>query len=140
VAPPESAAQCNDGTAFRVVAGRYLGDLTANQEAPCTGDATALHQMRIALTRLRTAILFCSPMIDDAKFTQLRGELKWLNSHLGVVRDLDVAIERLKAVSKKQAQAISNYQSWNERRADSHRHLAQALQRTALTPTPARGT
>jgi CHAD domain-containing protein len=114
-------------TAFRVVAGRYLRDLTANQEATCAGDATALHQMRIALTRLRAAILFFSPMIDDAKLTQLRSELKWLNSHLGVVRDLDVAIERLKAVSRKQAQAISNYQSWNERRTDSHRHLAQAL-------------
>jgi CHAD domain-containing protein len=114
-------------TAFRVLASRYLADLTANQEATCAGDTTALHQMRIALTRLRTAILFFSPMIDDAKLTQIKRELKWLNSHLGVVRDLDVAIERLKDISKKRSQAMSCYQSWEEKRADSHRHLAQAL-------------
>jgi hypothetical protein len=33
--------------------------------------------------------------------SQLRSELKWLNSHLGVVRDLDVAIERLKGCQQK---------------------------------------
>ena len=54
-------------TAFRVVARRYLGDLTANHEATCKGDPVALHQMRIALTRLRTAILFFSPMVVDTQ-------------------------------------------------------------------------
>ena len=83
--------------------------------------------MRIALTRLRTAIWFFSPMVDDPQRTRIRDELKWLNAHLGVVRDLDVAIERLKAVSKQRPQAISYYQHCNEKRADSHRHLARAL-------------
>jgi CHAD domain-containing protein len=114
-------------TAFRVVARRHLGDLIANHEATCRGDPGALHQMRIALTRLRTAILFFSPMVDDPRRTRIRDELKWLNAHLGVVRDLDVAIERLKAVSKQRPQAISYYQHCNEKRADSQRHLARAL-------------
>src|SRR5713226_3747819 len=113
--------------AFRVVARRHLGDLTANHEATCRGDPGALQQMRIALTRLRTAIWFFSPMVDDPQRTRIRDELKWLNAHLGVVRDLDVAIERLKAVSKQQPQAISYYQHCNEKRADSQRHLARAL-------------
>src|ERR1022692_4425010 len=56
--------------------------------------------------------------------TQIRDELKWLNSHLGAVRDLDVAIERLKTDNKQQPPA---YRSWNENRADNHRHLARAL-------------
>lgn len=114
-------------TAFRVVARRCLGDLTASHQATCKGDPTALHQMRIALTRLRAAILFFSPMVADSKRMQIRAELKWLNTHLGVVRDLDVAIERLKAVSKQQPHAISNYRSWNGKRADSYRYLARAL-------------
>jgi CHAD domain-containing protein len=114
-------------TAFRVVARRCLGDLTASHQATCKGDPTALHQMRIALARLRAAILFFSPMVADSKRTQIRAELKWLNTHLGAVRDLDVAIERLKAVSKQRAHAISNYRSWNGKRADSHRYLARAL-------------
>src|SRR5512141_1301708 len=80
-------------TAFRVIARRYLGELTANQEATCKGDPTALHQIRIALTRLRTAIWFFSPMVADSQRTKIRDELKWLNAHLGAARDLDVATE-----------------------------------------------
>jgi CHAD domain-containing protein len=113
-------------TAFRVVARRYLDDLSANHEATCRGDPGALHQMRIALTRLRTAIVFFSPMVADTGRARIRGELKWLNTHLGVVRDLDVAIERLKTLCKQQPQG-SDYYPWNEKRADRHRHLARAL-------------
>src|SRR5713226_10562264 len=114
-------------TAFRIAARRHLGDLTANHAATSEGDPVALHQMRIALTRLRTAIWFFSPMVDDPERARIRDELKWLNAQLGTVRDLDVAIERLKAVSKQRPQATSDYEHWNEKRADSHRHLARAL-------------
>jgi CHAD domain-containing protein len=116
-------------TAFRVIARQYLGDLTLTHEATCKGDPSALHQMRMGLTRLRTAILFFSPMVAGIKRTQIRAELKWLNSHLGAVRDLDVAIERLSEI-KKQPQTGSAYRSWNEKRANSHRHLARALRST----------
>jgi len=114
-------------TAFRVVARRCIGDLTANHEATCRGDPAALHQMRIGLTRLRTALLFFSPMIDDLRWAQIKDELKWLNGQLGTVRDLDVAIERLKSVNKQRSQATPYFQHWNEKRADGHRHLARAL-------------
>ena len=104
-APRLNAAMACD-TAFRVVARRHLADLTANHDATCKGDPVALHQMRIALTHLRTAILFFSPMVADAMRTRVRADLKWLNAHLGVMRDLDVAIERLKAIDKRRPQAI----------------------------------
>src|SRR5260370_11838992 len=80
-------------TAFRVVARRCLENLIGNHEATSRGDPGALHQMRIALTRLRTAILFFSPMVDDPDPTRLSDDLSWLNAQLGTVRDLDVAIE-----------------------------------------------
>jgi CHAD domain-containing protein len=115
-------------TAFRVVARRHLADLTANHEATCSGDPAALHQMRIALTRLRTAILFFAPMIDDPMRMQIKDELKWLNGQLGTVRDLDVAMERLKAINKQRPRPAPYYRTWNEKRADSHRQLARALQ------------
>jgi CHAD domain-containing protein len=117
-------------TAFRVVARRCLDDLNANHEATCRGDPGALHQMRIALTRLRTAVSFFSPMVADVERTRIRDELKWLNGQLGTVRDLDVAIERLKAMDKQRPQAIPYYRSWNGKRADGHRHLARALRST----------
>jgi CHAD domain-containing protein len=125
---PRLNAEMASDTAFRMIAGRYLRDLTASHEATCRADPVALHQMRIALTRLRTAILFFSPMVVDLERTRIEGELKWLNAHLGAVRDLDVAIERLKAVNKQRPQAIPYYRYWDEKRAESHRHLARALQ------------
>jgi Uncharacterized conserved protein len=66
-------------TAFRIVARRHLDALITNREATSNGDPTALHQMRIALTHLRTAILFFSPMVEDAIRDEVRDELKWLN-------------------------------------------------------------
>ena len=114
-------------TAFRVVARRYLRDLTTNHAATCDGDPKALHAMRIALTHLRTAILFFSPMVADSRRAQITDELKWLNGHLGAVRDLDVAIERLRKISRQQQQTMPDPVSWNARRADRHRRLVRTL-------------
>jgi len=53
----------------------------------------AVHQMRVALRRLRTAMtLFKSVAADDA-YPRLNGELKWLAGELDLARDLDVLIE-----------------------------------------------
>lgn len=95
-------------TAFRVVAPRCLADLTANHVTTCRDDPEALHQMRVALTRLRTAISFFSPMVADSQRKQISAELKWLRAELGAVRYLDVAIGRLEAASK---QRPLDYQS-----------------------------
>ncbi|MDP1868235.1 MAG: CHAD domain-containing protein [Bradyrhizobium sp.] len=114
-------------TAFRVIARRHLVDLTRHHDATCKGDPVALHRMRMALTHLRTAILFFSPMVADATRTRVKVELKWLNAHLGIVRDLDVAIERLKAIDKRRPQAAPHYRAWTTKRAEIHRHLARAL-------------
>ncbi|MGB9117036.1 CHAD domain-containing protein [Bradyrhizobium sp.] len=112
-------------TAFRNVAGRYLRDLTAHHEATCGGDASALHEMRIALTRLRTTIAFFSPMVAGPQQARLADELKWLNAHLGAVRDLDVAIERLKEINKRPPPV--DYRSWSRERVQAQRHLTRAL-------------
>jgi CHAD domain-containing protein len=124
---PRLNAQMASDTAFRIVADRYVQDLTANHEAACGGDPGALHQMRIALTRLRTAILFFAPMVDDDQRAHIKTELKWLNSQLGTVRDLDVAMERLEAEHERQPQTAPYYRSWEEKRTTSHRQLARAL-------------
>jgi CHAD domain-containing protein len=120
---PEMASD----TAFRIVAGRYLRDLTANHGATCRGDPGALHRMRIALTRLRTAILFFSPMVDDVQRARVKTELKWLNGQLGTVRDLDVAMGRLEADHQKRPQTAPYYRAWEEKRTASRRQLARAL-------------
>jgi CHAD domain-containing protein len=123
---PRLDAEMACDTAFRIVARRCLKDLTAHHAATRDGDADGLHHMRVAVTRLRAAISFFSPMVAGPQRTRIRDELKWLNAHLGVVRDLDVAIERLKKIDKQHPRA--DYRSWEKERAASHRHLARVLQ------------
>jgi len=114
-------------TAFRVIAAHYLARLSANHDATCNGDPEALHRMRVALTHLRAAILFFSPMVADDERTKIRDELKWLNAQLGAVRDIDVAIERLTKNNEAPCQAIPDHRSWNAKAADAHQHLAEVL-------------
>jgi inorganic triphosphatase YgiF len=44
------------GHAFQIIISSCLGHLTANREGACNRDSEALHQMRIGLRRLRTAL------------------------------------------------------------------------------------
>jgi CHAD domain-containing protein len=120
-----SAMACD--TAFRIVARRHLDALIANRDATSNGDPTALHQMRIALTHLRAAILFFSPMVEDAVRDEVRDELKWLNSELGTVRDLDVAVDRIRLLDKRRPQLLPAVGAWSERRNEGHRTLARML-------------
>ncbi|HLG80042.1 MAG TPA: CHAD domain-containing protein [Bradyrhizobium sp.] len=114
-------------TAFRIIARRHLASLGAYREAAIRGDADALHEMRVALTHLRSAIRFFSPMVDDALKQRIWRELKWLNGELGPVRDLDVTIERIMAACPKPREEIPHLAVWHERRAEAYRRLAQAL-------------
>jgi CHAD domain-containing protein len=110
-------------SSFRVVARRCLADLAADHAATCTGDAEALHQMRVALARLRATISFFSLMVADSQRKQIRAELKWLHGRLGAVRDLDVAIGRLETSGKRRPY---DYRFWKAKRVQSHRDLARA--------------
>ncbi len=110
--------------AFRTAATHYLGQLTAEQKGTSAGDYDALHAMRVALTRLRATIALFSPMVEGDDEVRLGAELKWLNAHLGIVRDLDVALERLAKVG--QAAAV-NDRLWKQERAACQRHLTRAL-------------
>ncbi|MGK6323682.1 CHAD domain-containing protein [Sphingomonas sp. DT-51] len=55
----------------------------------------ALHQARVALRRLRSALSIFKPINTDDRLEHLAGELRWLAGSLGDARDLDVLLERL---------------------------------------------
>lgn len=58
-------------------------------------DPSALHQMRVAMRRLRSAFSLFAPMIrDDRAFLPLREELRWFTSQLGEARNLDVFLKQ----------------------------------------------
>jgi len=109
--------------AFRTIARQYLHGVTEQHRAACAGSAEAVHEMRIALTRLRTSIAFFAPMVDGDERSRISAELKWLHAHLGIVRDLDVALERL----MKAGGRSPDMKAWKQERAACQRHLTRAL-------------
>lgn len=55
----------------------------------------AVHQMRVAGRRLRSALTTYRPLFDRDVTEPIRAELKWLGTVLGPARDLEVLRERL---------------------------------------------
>ncbi len=53
-------------------------------------DVEGVHQMRVALRRLRSAIGLFSGMLDESALDPLLDDLRWLGAPLGRKRDLDV--------------------------------------------------
>jgi triphosphatase len=79
---------------FVAIATSCVVHMTAN-EAGCTigADAEYLHQMRVAVRRLRTALRLFSDHLDAEKMSVLGEELRWLGGALGTTRDLDVFLD-----------------------------------------------
>jgi CHAD domain-containing protein len=59
-------------------------------------DPEDLHQMRVAVRRMRAVLRASRSLLDRAWADALRAELGWLGWALGPVRDLDVLLERLR--------------------------------------------
>ena len=56
----------------------------------------ALHQMRVALRRLRSALVLFKPIVGhDAEIARIRKDLRWIGRMLGQARNLDVFSEGL---------------------------------------------
>jgi inorganic triphosphatase YgiF len=96
ISPRVLSAGARADEAFRVIARACLERLRLSGERLArTGDADALHQVRVALRQLRSALTIFAPVLADERIARLRDELKWLSSTLNDARDLDVLIARM---------------------------------------------
>jgi CHAD domain-containing protein len=87
-----AAAGLDCATAFRRIALDCAAKIAAHHSSACAGDAEAVHQIRVAITRLRAAVSFFAPMTADAEWLRLKKEIRWLNGPLGAARDTDVVV------------------------------------------------
>ncbi len=101
---PEPLALAPDTTAagaFEAAAFSCIGQFRLNEDLLMGGrqgggqHGAALHQARVALRRLRSALSIWRPLLTDPLALRLGAELRWLSGVLGAARDLDVLIERL---------------------------------------------
>ena len=77
--------------AFKTVAAMLLDHIHANHPGVIEGsDPEYLHQMRVAVRRLRSLLSAYRKVLPKAAVRPLIGELKWLARALGPARDADV--------------------------------------------------
>jgi triphosphatase len=80
--------------AFREIGRARLQQIIGNEPAVLKDDAEGVHQMRIGLRRLRTAISLFAPLLEDPQTERIKAGLKWFTAELGPARELDVLIAR----------------------------------------------
>jgi len=86
-----------EGALCRIVRS-CLNHLAANEACSLKGaDPEGIHQMRVALRRLRSALALFRPFVPPEQYDWLVGEVKWLGGHLGPARDWDVFLTELHA-------------------------------------------
>lgn len=56
-------------------------------------DPQALHQARVAIRRIRSALTLFKPMLEAQQVLRFQDELRWLAQTMGEARDLDVLVE-----------------------------------------------
>lgn len=79
------------GKAFQAIAGVALAQIAANVRVLRSERLpSALHQLRVGVRRLRSAISVFGPMLAGAGSASIKAELKWLAGQLDEARDLDV--------------------------------------------------
>ena len=87
----DSSMTAND--AFKAVMWANLAHLQANERGMLEGhDPEYLHQMRVAVRRLRSAAAAFAPFLPEPAVSPARTGLKWLGASLGPARDWDVFV------------------------------------------------
>lgn len=127
--------QANAVAAFAAIARHCLAQFDANLLPVLDDrDLEGVHQMRVALRRLRSAIQVFKPILPEAALEPLVAELRWLNGPLGEKRDLDVFLhETLKPLQESSAPAeglARIAESVQQHREAAQQALSAALQST----------
>ncbi|MEE9608878.1 MAG: CHAD domain-containing protein [Myxococcota bacterium] len=114
------------------VVGTCVQQIQANQVPAHDGiDPEGVHQMRVGVRRLRSALSLFAPMLPLEQAEPFRQELRWLAAELGAARDIDVFLEETlepllrhrpddPALKRLRDEAL-------ELRADAYRNLRAAL-------------
>ena len=90
---PELAEELSAHDAFIRVMQSCLTHLQANEAGALRGeDPEFVHQMRVALRRLRSALSVFSDLVPKEKALPIREELRWLTAELDGARNWDVFV------------------------------------------------
>jgi inorganic triphosphatase YgiF len=89
--------------ALRGVGHACLRQILGSEAAALAGQPAGIHQMRVALRRLRAILSAFGMLVPKARREPLDAELRWLTKALGAARNLDVFAGGMIAPAKKAA-------------------------------------
>jgi triphosphatase len=128
---PQILATMTIESAFQVIGRSCLRQLLANRPAMLAGNAEALHQMRIGLRRLRTAISVFKDVIAGSELDKIKSELEWITDELGSARDLDVfqaeVLHSLGDVIPQESGLAEARQEFQQRREQAYNDAKRAI-------------
>jgi len=135
--PPPLDGDGPASEAVRRIIGAALGQLLANQPAAAVGDVEGVHQMRVGIRRLRTALALFGKHLEPYASRRFEAELKRLGQVFGNARDWDVFCTQILPDAEKDEIA----KGWVEllrtpaeaSRQVAHRELEEEFTRPAIT-------
>ena len=129
---PDLSAEMNAGRAFTLICRACLRHLVVNEPATIRRNGEALHQMRIAVRKLRAAISFFSGVVSDDRVGTIKTELRWFAQELAPARDLDAflieALNPLRKQHKNEPGLVSISKMFARRRLQGYRRAQDAVQ------------
>ncbi|HMM88773.1 CHAD domain-containing protein [Bradyrhizobium sp.] len=114
-------------TAFQAIALDCVAAIEGHHSSACAGDVEAVHQIRIAITRLRAAVMLFAPIVVDEEWPRLKEEIAWLNGALGAARDSDVALEYARRKEYRAWARCMIGERLEQQQVRNHRRLVRCL-------------
>ncbi|WP_052002808.1 CYTH and CHAD domain-containing protein [Microvirga sp. BSC39] len=121
--------------AFQVISASCLQHLMANEAiVRAAPEADAVHQMRVALRRLRAAITLFKTVVEDEQRDEIKDELKWMANLLGMARDLDVYIGKVLEPAQARHERDVSYRQLLAEFQERRNRAYQTVQETITSP------
>jgi inorganic triphosphatase YgiF len=118
--------------ALRAIIEETLGHLLANQPAALAGDPEGVHQVRVAVRRVRSALRLFSPHLESHAKRLFEDELRHAGQTIGEARDWDVFCDEImvKVSEAPEARKFSEMMKppAEARRAAAHQTCVRQLQ------------
>jgi triphosphatase len=133
--PVDLAASTGAREALQIIGRACLRQIIGNEPALADGHPEGVHQMRVALRRLRVAMSLFADILGDPQTAALKTELRWLAGELTPARELEVLMQHVVRRVKRRHAHRDGISSLSRELAEKHE---AALTRAQNAVTSAR--